>query len=221
MTTFTKISDLSVITTLSDNDKFIVETSTGTKACSRSALREAVQITKADVGLGNCDNTADLDKPISTATQTALDAKLASATAANTYLTQTDASSTYLTQNNASGTYLSKTDAATYYASSSHTHNTSNVTLLTGYSKGSTDTALAATDTLNAALSKLENQIDGKQASGSYASASHAHIGTDVVLTGYTMASSASAIAATDTVSAALGKLEKTLDGVETLLAAV
>ena len=32
--------------------------------------------TKADVGLGNVDNTSDLDKPISTATQTALDSKL-------------------------------------------------------------------------------------------------------------------------------------------------
>jgi len=32
-------------------------------------------VTKAQVGLGNVDNTADLDKPISTATQTALDAK--------------------------------------------------------------------------------------------------------------------------------------------------
>ena len=31
-------------------------------------------VTKADVGLGNVDNTSDLDKPISTATQTALDA---------------------------------------------------------------------------------------------------------------------------------------------------
>lgn len=31
---------------------------------------------KADVGLGNVDNTTDLGKPISTATQTALDAKL-------------------------------------------------------------------------------------------------------------------------------------------------
>jgi hypothetical protein len=31
--------------------------------------------TKADVGLGNVDNTSDADKPISTATQTALDAK--------------------------------------------------------------------------------------------------------------------------------------------------
>ena len=35
-------------------------------------------VTKADVGLGNVDNTNDLAKPISTATQTALDAKQAS-----------------------------------------------------------------------------------------------------------------------------------------------
>ncbi len=32
-------------------------------------------VTKADVGLGNVDNTSDADKPVSTATQTALDAK--------------------------------------------------------------------------------------------------------------------------------------------------
>jgi hypothetical protein len=32
-------------------------------------------VTKAQVGLGNVDNTADVDKPISTATQNALDAK--------------------------------------------------------------------------------------------------------------------------------------------------
>lgn len=34
------------------------------------------QVTKAQVGLGNCNNTSDADKPISTATQTALDTKL-------------------------------------------------------------------------------------------------------------------------------------------------
>jgi hypothetical protein len=42
-------------------------------------------ITKTMVGLGNVDNTTDAAKPISTATQTALDLKLASATAASTY----------------------------------------------------------------------------------------------------------------------------------------
>ena len=36
-------------------------------------------VTKAQVGLGNCNNTSDLDKPISTATQTALDLKANSA----------------------------------------------------------------------------------------------------------------------------------------------
>lgn len=34
-----------------------------------------VNVTKADVGLGNVDNTSDVNKPISTATQTALDGK--------------------------------------------------------------------------------------------------------------------------------------------------
>jgi hypothetical protein len=39
----------------------------------------AVTLAKGDVGLGNVDNTSDLNKPISTATQTALDAKKAKA----------------------------------------------------------------------------------------------------------------------------------------------
>lgn len=115
MTTFTKISDLAVTTTLSDSDKFIVETATGTKACSRSVLREATTITKEDVGLGNVDNTSDLDKPISTAVQAALGSYTPTTTLASTYLTQSSAGSIYVTQTSASGTYLSKTDAATYY----------------------------------------------------------------------------------------------------------
>lgn len=36
-----------------------------------------IDLTKSDVGLANVDNTSDLNKPISTATQTALDAKQA------------------------------------------------------------------------------------------------------------------------------------------------
>jgi hypothetical protein len=36
---------------------------------------DAGDITKADLGLGNVDNTSDASKPISTATQTALDGK--------------------------------------------------------------------------------------------------------------------------------------------------
>ncbi|MFZ1250332.1 MAG: SGNH/GDSL hydrolase family protein [Candidatus Microsaccharimonas sp.] len=38
-------------------------------------VKQGVVLAKADVGLGNIDNTADIDKPVSSATQTALDTK--------------------------------------------------------------------------------------------------------------------------------------------------
>lgn len=50
------------------NFKLSVDTHTNNKNNPHS-------VTKAQVGLGNVDNTADLDKPVSTATQTALNAK--------------------------------------------------------------------------------------------------------------------------------------------------
>ena len=59
-------------------------------------------------------------------------------------------------------------------ANSSHTHTGAQVNL-TGYTKPSSTGALAASDTLNAALGKLEKALDGKQASGSYAAANHNH----------------------------------------------
>jgi hypothetical protein len=43
-----------------------------------------IDLAKSDVGLGNVDNTSDLNKPISTATQTALDAKEGTITAGTT-----------------------------------------------------------------------------------------------------------------------------------------
>ena len=100
----------------------------------------------------------------------------------------------------------------------------SKINALTGYTKGADATALAASDTLNAALSKLENQIDGKQASGSYvptttevngnALSSNVTLdGADIALTGYSKPNSTSAVAAADTVNAAIGKLEAALDG--------
>lgn len=44
-----------------------------------------VSLVKADVGLGNVDNTSDLNKPISTATQTALNGKADKATTLSGY----------------------------------------------------------------------------------------------------------------------------------------
>lgn len=50
---------------------------TGVKGSSESSYRTGnVSITKANIGLGNVNNTSDANKPISNATQTALDTKL-------------------------------------------------------------------------------------------------------------------------------------------------
>jgi hypothetical protein len=66
-------------------DTSILVTTTGTQTLTNKTITSPVGLAKADVGLGNVDNTADANKPVSTATQTALDLKLASATAATTY----------------------------------------------------------------------------------------------------------------------------------------
>lgn len=63
----------------------------------------AVNLVKADLGLGNVDNTPDLDKPISTATQQALDDKEASGTAAAAMSAHTSAADPH-------GQYLPKAD---------------------------------------------------------------------------------------------------------------
>ncbi|MDR2858934.1 MAG: hypothetical protein LBV64_00870 [Mediterranea sp.] len=65
----------------SDTDKAKLETiEEGAQAntvISVAGETGIVMLSGADVGLGNVDNTSDLNKPISTATQTALDAKVA------------------------------------------------------------------------------------------------------------------------------------------------
>ena len=56
-----------------------------------------------------------------------------------------------------------------------HTHKTEDINVLTGYTKPYSTDALKETDTLNEALGKLERGLDGKQITGSYATASHVH----------------------------------------------
>lgn len=108
MTEFKKISELDRINSLRDTDLFVVETLTGTKAITRSAFKdEANMPTKEDIGLSNVDNTSDLDKPISNATQSALDEKVGYSEL-NNYLTIATAEDTYLTKDEASGVYFSK-----------------------------------------------------------------------------------------------------------------
>lgn len=150
------------------------------------------------------------------------------------------------------------------YAAKSHNQASSTINALTGYSKGTSAAALSTTDTLNSALSKLENQIDAKAnasdvpsidglvktdasnanettlvellkknststttitdrtlvvLNGTTAATKAYRIKTDDIIKNlplgdtYAKATSASAIASTDSVMTALGKLEKGLDG--------
>lgn len=55
-----------------------------------------------------------------------------------------------------------------------HTHTSDDVTTMGTYTKGSSTSAIATTDTLNQAIGKLEKRVDGKQASGTYVTASSA-----------------------------------------------
>lgn len=74
---------------------------TGVKGNAETTYRLGqVNITKANIGLGNVDNTSDANKPISTATQTALDLK-ADLTAIANFITKSVNDLTY---------YYTKTD---------------------------------------------------------------------------------------------------------------
>jgi hypothetical protein len=75
----TKASAFSTTTTMASSDVLPVITGMGTspaqKIITKANFKTDLALAKADVGLANVDNTADSAKPISTATQTALDLK--------------------------------------------------------------------------------------------------------------------------------------------------
>ena len=87
MSTIGKHYDLDTDNTLSNNSDITIASQKATKeyidnnyvptsrTVNGKALSADITISKSDVSLGNCDNTSDADKPISAATQTALDAK--------------------------------------------------------------------------------------------------------------------------------------------------
>lgn len=79
-------------------------TITGVKGSSETAYRTGnVNITAANIGLGNVNNTSDTNKPISTATQTALDAKQATITGAATTITGSNLTASRALVSNSSG----------------------------------------------------------------------------------------------------------------------
>jgi hypothetical protein len=82
-----------------------------------------LNLVKADVGLGNVDNTTDLNKPISTATQTALNLKANSLGADDNYVTDAEKIVIGNTSGTNSGNETTSTLGATINGSASATPN--------------------------------------------------------------------------------------------------
>ena len=98
----------------------------------------------------------------------------------------TNLEKTSLTKTEAASTYLGKTSKAesaktadavawtavsgkpSTFAPASHNQASNTITAMTGYTKPGSTSAIAATDSLNAAIGKIEKALDGKQAAGSY-----------------------------------------------------
>jgi hypothetical protein len=89
---------------------------------TKGRITSSVQATASDLGLGNVDNTRDLDKPISDLTQTELNRKLYSSTAATTYTRLDDSKLTPQAQSTASVRAIEGTGSKITVAASDHTH---------------------------------------------------------------------------------------------------
>jgi hypothetical protein len=130
-----------------------------------------VVLAKADIGLGNVDNTSDASKPVSTEQQTALDTKVDKVTGkqlstedytsaekaklagVDTGATANSPNATLLARANHTGTQLAATisDFADAVRSA----------VLTGLTAG-TNVAISATDSVMVAFAKLQAQVDNK-----------------------------------------------------------
>lgn len=94
-------SDLTAIAALTPSNDDVVQRKAGAWTNRTMAqVKTDLVLVKGDVGLGNVDNTSDANKPVSTATQTALDLKanLASPTFTGTPAAPTAAAGTNTTQ---------------------------------------------------------------------------------------------------------------------------
>jgi hypothetical protein len=131
------------VSTISD---FATEAAKYGPVASVAGRTGTVTLAKADVGLGNVDNTADASKPISTATQAALDGKAATShTHSLSSLTQSSATTGQVVAWNGTA-WAAATPSG---GSSSYTLPTASDTVLGGIRVGSgltiTDGVLAAT----------------------------------------------------------------------------
>ena len=156
--------------------------------------------TKADIGLSNVDNTSDLNKPISTAVQTALNGK------ANSSHTHTSTNISDATNANTANMIV-KRDASGNFSAGTITAS------LSGNASTATKWATARTLTLTGGVTGSAS-IDGSgNVSLATTLAAHNQASNTInAMTGYAKASAVSAITTTDTLNTAIGKLEKALD---------
>lgn len=173
-----------------------------------------VTLVKADVGLGNVDNTSDLNKPISTATQTALDLKanLSGATFTGDISTGANKITTAdVRANSSAGAKLTANGGAeclhfgsggsanaTAYGGWNFDGATANTIASFGASKTLTSLATSTYPSLTelayvkGVTSAIQTQLDAKQASGSYLTANQT-----ITLSGDVTGSGSTAITAT------------------------
>lgn len=152
-------------------DEFYKTGGGGGAVASVNGKTGVVVLAKADIGLGNVDNTSDASKPVSTEQQTALDTKVDKVTGkqlstedytsaektklagVDTGATANSPNATLLARANHTGTQLAATISNFADALRS--------AVLTGLTAG-TNVAISATDSVLVAFAKLQAQIDNK-----------------------------------------------------------
>ena len=84
-------ADLTAIAALTaTTDNFMVAAASAWASRTPAQAKTSLALVKGDVGLGNVDNTSDANKPVSTATQTALDGKANTLGADDNYVTDAE-----------------------------------------------------------------------------------------------------------------------------------
>lgn len=103
----------------------------GVKGSAEESYRTGqVSISKANIGLGNVDNTSDVNKPISTAQQTALDKKVDKVTGKG------------LSTNDLTATLKSNYDAAYTHSTLAHAPSNAERNVIVGVQKNGTDISI-------------------------------------------------------------------------------
>ena len=172
----------------------------------------AVTLTSADVGLANVNNTSDANKPVSIATQSALDAKAA--------LSHTHTATQISDSTGTGRAVLLAADAAAARTAigagtSSLALGTTNTTAKAGdYTPTKADVGLGNVDNTSDAnkpvSTVMQAALDTKQAAGSYASATHSHTASqisDSTATGRAVLQAADAAAARAAIGAGTSNL--------------